>query len=153
MASLRYMPNGPGWMLPRIDVHAPVTLVSPKDKAGQHLRVLAQLAERSEDASFINAWRRIPDVQRLKETLLRDSRFLELFVGKTSATQALVGRSVWEMRLPEGSFPAMVRREGDSFAPDSDTVLREGDHVILIGDPEGIEKLYRRFVQPEEEGE
>ncbi len=127
-------------------------LVSPEEKTGQHLRILAELADRAEDESFIDAWRRIENPDKLKETLLRDARFLELFVGEDPATETLVGKQVREMELPPRAFLAMVRRGDDRFDPTGETELARGDHLTFIGDPAAIEQLYERFVEPDGEG-
>jgi len=134
------------------EVYGLFALVSPEDMTGQHLRILAQLAERAEDESFIGAWRRIENPDKLKETLLRDARFLELFVGEDPATETLVGKQVYRIDLPPGAFLAMVRRGEDHFDPTGETEFKRGDHLTFIGDPDAIEQLYERFVEPDGEG-
>jgi amino acid transporter/mannitol/fructose-specific phosphotransferase system IIA component (Ntr-type) len=133
------------------EVYGLYALISPEDETGQHLRILAELAERAEDESFIDAWRRIETPEKLKETLLRDARFLELFVGEDPATQPLVGKQVREIDMPPKAFLAMVRRGEDSFDPTGETELKHGDHLTFIGDPHAIEQVYERFVEPGED--
>ncbi len=133
------------------EVYGLFMLVSPEDNTGQHLRVLAELAERAEDESFINAWRRIRNPQRLKETLLRDARFLELFVGEDPATQPLAGKSIADIELPPHAYIVMLRRGEDTFEPKGETQLAEGDHLTIVGNPDAIEELYERFVEPHRE--
>ncbi|MFW5753058.1 MAG: amino acid permease [Planctomycetota bacterium] len=87
-------------------------LLSPESKARQHLRILAELAQRADDDAFIDAWQRIRNVEKLKETLLRDARFLALFVGEDPAKRPLVGRQLRRLDLPPGDRTA-ARRSRD----------------------------------------
>ncbi|MFP4354647.1 MAG: amino acid permease [Phycisphaerae bacterium] len=123
-------------------------LISPEDSPSQHLRILAELADRAEDPQFIESWRKIEDPGKLKETLLSDARFLELFVGQDEATAGLVGRQVGCLDLPQRVFVATVGRDGEHFEPGPETQLQAGDSLTLIGEPEAIQSLYERYVQP-----
>ncbi len=131
------------------DVHGLYALVSPEAHTGQHLRILAELADRAEDETFRNAWRRISDPQRLKETLLRDARFLELFAGKDPATQELVDAQAGEIQLPADCFLALIRRDEQDIEPRLNTRLQHGDRLTFLGQPDAIEQLYERFIDPE----
>ncbi len=130
------------------DVFGIIILVSPKEKAAQHLRILAELAARAENPSFVDALRRIENPRKLKEIVMRDSRFLELFIGDEDPTRPLVGRQIREIDIPSGAFVAMLRRRKESFEPVGKTELKDGDHVTFIGDPAAIEQLYSRYVDP-----
>lgn len=132
------------------NVYAVFVLISPEGRSGQHLRILAELAERVENETFMDTWRRIKSSERLKESLLRDARFLELFIGADEATRPLMRRKLAELDLPPGAFVAMIRRSGKSFEPRGRTVLRQDDHVTFIGEPEAIEQLYEKYVAPKE---
>jgi mannitol/fructose-specific phosphotransferase system IIA component (Ntr-type) len=131
------------------DVHGLYALISPEGRTGQHLRILAELADRAEDETFGKAWRRIRDPQRLKETLLRDARFLELFAGQDPATEEFVGAQAGEIQLPADCFLALIRRDGHDIEPRLNTRLQRGDHLTFLGRPDAIEKLYQRFIEPE----
>ena len=135
-------------------VYGVFALASPYDKPGQHLRLLAELATRAENAHFIAVWRRLDDPEHLRELLLRDTGFLELFIGDDPLTRPLVSTRVGDLPLPRGVFAAAVRRSGgDLFKPTFNTMLRHGDAVILIGATEGIDKVAERFVTAEPEGD
>jgi basic amino acid/polyamine antiporter, APA family len=125
-----------------------IILVSPEKNAAQHLRILAELAAQAENPSFIDALQRIENPRKLKEIIMRDSRFLELFLSAEDATRPLVGRQIREIDTPSGAFLAMLRRRGESFEPVGETELKDGDHVTFIGEPAAIEHLYRRYVDP-----
>lgn len=122
-------------------------VVSPEDKTGEHLRILAEIADRAENKSFVDAWRRMDKPDKLKESLLRDSRFMEIFVGEDEETKTLIGKKIRRIDLPEGAFIAMIRRDHESFEPEDNTVLEKGDKLMIIGEPDAIDKLYKRYVE------
>lgn len=130
------------------EVYGIIVLVSPEEKPAQHLRIMAELAGRAENPSFVDALRRIENPQKLKEVLLRDTRFLELFIGAEETTMPLVGRKIREIDIPPGGFVAMLRRGEESFEPIGETELKKGDHLTFIGEPSAIEKLFERYVNP-----
>lgn len=129
------------------EIFAVFFLVSPEAKAGQHFRIIAQLAKRTEDESFMKAWRHIGDHQKLKELLLRDSGFIELFIGEDDSTAPLLGAKVAELDLPPGAFVATIRRDGKIFEPLGETRLQRHDYVIFIGEPEAIDRLSQTYIE------
>jgi potassium/hydrogen antiporter len=44
----------------------------------------------------------------------------------------LAGRTVEELRLPEGAVVALVSRDGTLIAPRGATRLRPGDHLFVV---------------------
>jgi uncharacterized transporter YbjL len=126
-------------------IHAFFFLVSPNDNPGQHLRILAQIAGRVDDENFLKDWLAATDEQELKEILLRDERFLSLRIRENSPSSVLIGRSLIEIRMPEGSLVALIRRKGETIIPRGQTVLEEGDRLTIIGDAHGIEKLNNEY--------
>jgi mannitol/fructose-specific phosphotransferase system IIA component (Ntr-type) len=126
-------------------IHAFFFLVSPNDNPGQHLRILAQIAGRVDDENFLKDWLLATDEQELKEILLRDERFLSLRIRGNSPSSVLIGRSLIEIRMPEGSLVALIRRKGETIIPRGQTVLEEGDRLTIIGDAHGIEKLNNEY--------
>ena len=126
-------------------IHAFFFLVSPSENPGQHLRILAQIAGRVDDEDFLKDWLAANDEQELKEILLRDERFLSLRIRSNSPSSVLIGRSLGEIRMPEGSLVALIRRKGETIIPRGQTVLEEGDRLTVIGDAHGIEKLNNEY--------
>ncbi|UCD23080.1 MAG: amino acid permease [Gemmatimonadota bacterium] len=116
-------------------------LVSGEGDAGRHLRILAQLAGRIEDDDFMDEWVNDQNEQDLKETLLRDDRFLALRLQAGSMSESLIGKSLRDVRLPEGSLIALIRRFGETLVPRGRTVLREGDRLTIIGAPAGLREI------------
>ena len=132
------------------DVFAVVFLVSPESKVGQHLRVLAQLADRAEDPAFRRAWRRVEGEKKLKELLLRDARFLEVLVSGEGPTRSLIGARIHEIDLPPQAFVATVRRGKEHLEPSGLTELEPSDALTIIGSPEAISRVFERYVEKEE---
>ena len=126
-------------------IRAVFFLVSGEADPGQHLRVLAQLAGRVEDPDFMAQWLGGRHEQELKETLLRDDRFMSLKLRTEAATEPLIGRPIRDLALPPGCLIALIRRYGEMIVPQGRTVLREGDRLTIIGAPAGLKEVEQRF--------
>jgi amino acid transporter/mannitol/fructose-specific phosphotransferase system IIA component (Ntr-type) len=123
-------------------------VVSGETDPGRHLRILAQLAGRVEDEDFITDWLAGRDEQELKETLLRDDRFLSLKLMMGSKAEPLIGKALRELELPPGCLIALIRRYGETIVPRGRTVLREGDRLTIIGEPAGLRQLTLQYSEP-----
>jgi len=122
-------------------VHAVFVLVSGENDPGRHLRILAQLAGRVEDESFLRDWLAAADEQELKETLLRDDRYLSVRLEHGGMADKWIGRALHELDIPAGLLVALIRRGGRSIIPQWRTVLRDGDRLTILGDPAELAKL------------
>ncbi|MFQ5746517.1 MAG: amino acid permease [Gemmatimonadota bacterium] len=120
-------------------------LVSPEENPGQHLRILAEIAGRVDDADFMHAWLGVEHEQALKEAILRNERCLSLRLKPEQASGQLIGRALHEIEMPGGSLVALVRRGDEILVPRGQTVLRDGDRLTIVGDPEGIVAIQRRY--------
>lgn len=129
----------------RDDIRAFFFLVSPEEDPKMHLRILAQIAERVDDADFMLAWLEAKNEQVMKEILLRDERFLSLRLSPHDATAELIGRALAELDLPEGVLVALVRRNGRIHIPRGATVLEPGDRLTILGTPGPIRELEARY--------
>ena len=129
-------------------IRAVFFLVSGEHDAGRHLRILAQLAARIETDGFMEEWLSTRNDQELKETLLRDDRFLSLQITSGEKTERLIGRALNELRMPEGSLIALIRRYGETIVPTGRTVLRDGDRLTIIGSPRSISAVTERYSDP-----
>ncbi len=121
-------------------------LFSPETNPTQHLRILAQIAGRVEEASFEKDWNAANDEQELKEALLRDERFLSFYVRKDGKTGPMIGRALRDLDLPQSCLVALLRRGGQMVAPSGRTVFREGDRITVIGDSAGLQEIRDRFL-------
>ena len=122
-------------------IRAVLFLVSPEDDAGLHLRLLGYLATRVDDPDFLDRWSGARGALELRESLLREERWLTLEVGRSPGTGPWAGRPIRALDLPAGSLVALVRRDGHGIIPGGDTVLEAGDHLTVIGEPEVIRSL------------
>lgn len=73
--------------------------------------------------------------------------------GTVSRRSPLVGRSLREARIPEGTgmWVLLIRRGDRWIRPRPDTVIQAGDIIIASGYAEGVED-FRRLVRGEPEG-
>ncbi len=120
-------------------------LVSPEDSARHHLNVLASLAGRVCEVSFLEDWLAAETEQELKEAVLHDERFLSLRIRGEGLSASLVDREVRELTFEEGALIALVHRDGEVVIPRGRTRLARGDRLTIIGEPEAIRSLRERF--------
>ncbi len=130
-----------------VPIRALFFLVSGETDPGRHLRILAQLAGRVEDEDFMEEWLASRDELELKETLLRDDRFLSLRLLPETKAEPLIGKALRELELPPGCLIALIRRYGETIVPRGRTVLREGDRLTVIGEPAGLRQLAQRYAE------
>lgn len=129
----------------RQPVHALFLLASDTTHPGRHLRILAQLASHAEDQEFLERWLAARHEAGLKETLLRDDRFLTLRVQDDTPAASLAGRELRELEMPAGALVALIRRRGRQLVPRGRTRLEHGDRLTIIGDPDDIRALDERY--------
>jgi len=122
-------------------VHALFFLVSPDEDPGQHLRILAHIAERVDDDDFKRDWLEAASDQELREIMLREDRFLTLVLDHDSKWNNFIGKSLSQLRIPEGALVALIRREDQIIVPRGSTRLLYGDRLTIIGNPETIGEM------------
>lgn len=127
-------------------VYCLVYLASSSQKSGQHLRILAHLAEMIDSADFEERWLKAKDEAELREILLRDERFINITLKKGSKSEEAIGKMVKELDqlLPGESLITMVKREGALIFPHGNTILEENDQLSIIGEKKDIEEIKRR---------
>ncbi len=126
-------------------VHAVFLLVSPEADHRQHLRMLAQLANRMDEERFLERWLRAGNTAHLKELLLGGARYLTLFLNPNDPTAELIGKSLKDIALPENCLVAIIRREDQMIVPRGNTMLQQDDRVTIIGEPSVLGEIRRRF--------
>ncbi len=59
----------------------------------------------------------------------------------------LAGKTIRDLnaQIPDGTFVAVVSRDGENHVPSADTVLEYGDHVTFIGDTDAVRRAMERF--------
>jgi amino acid transporter/mannitol/fructose-specific phosphotransferase system IIA component (Ntr-type) len=132
-------------MLPDQTVHALFFLASPQGNPGQHLRILAQLAGRVDEETFMETWLMAENDQQLKETLLREERFISLVLTEKTASEELIGRTLRDLKWPPGCLVALVHRQDSTFVPTANTTLHAEDRITVIGESRIIRQLYDRY--------
>ncbi|UCH65959.1 MAG: amino acid permease [Ignavibacterium sp.] len=123
------------------DVNAVFFLVSPQDDPTKHLRILAQIAGRVEEDTFVGEWSNAKDEQEIKEALLHEDRLLSVTIQKHSPSELLMNHALKDVRFPEGCLVAILRRQGKTIIPKGNTVIKEGDRLTIIGEPKGMAEL------------
>ncbi len=122
-------------------------LVGGQTEPGVHLRMLAQIADRTDDEDFLPSWLAARGETELKEVLLRDDRFVHIAVTEGALSAELVGRTLPEARFPPGALVALVRRMDETFVPRAGDVFQMGDRLTVIGEPDAIDAVRVRFVE------
>lgn len=123
------------------EVFCLIYLMSSNKKSGQHLRILAQLAEMIDSIDFKDRWMNAKDEAELREILLRDERFINIILRKGDITESMIGKKVKELELPGESLITIIKREGEIIFPHGSTVLKKHDELSIIGEKVDIEEL------------
>jgi basic amino acid/polyamine antiporter, APA family len=130
----------------RMCVKAFFFVISPDEKPGQHLRILAQLINHIETDDFARMWEVASDEQEMKEILLVSERMLTLWISKKTRTTRLIDQPLSQLQMPQGTLVALIRREDDVLIPRGSTTLEDGDRITIIGNPEDIQWLFEEYV-------
>jgi len=120
-------------------------LVSPEDNPSQHLRILAQIAERVDDESFAYDWRNARDEHEIKEVLIKDDSYLNIYVNPQKKSEVMIGKAMKDIRFEEGCLVAVIHRGDQSFVPSGKSIVEEGDRLVVIGDMKGIRLIRERY--------
>ena len=128
-----------------VPIRALFFLVSPKADPSQHLSMLARIAERVDEESFMPEWLGAESDEQLTEALFRNERILVMTLGSEQKGSDLIGFRLSEVPLPDGTLIAMIRRADKLIIPRGDTALLDGDRLTVIGQPEGISALRERY--------
>lgn len=122
-------------------IHAMIYLISSKKKSGQHLRILAHLAEMIDSFDFYDRWIHAQDEAQLREILLRDERFINIHLRQKDITKSMIDKQVKDLELPGESLITIIKREGKIIFPHGTTTLKENDELSIIGDKSDIKEL------------
>ncbi|RPI37713.1 MAG: potassium/proton antiporter, partial [Hyphomicrobiaceae bacterium] len=64
------------------------------------------------------------------------------------STSVAMGHTLVELNLPPGFLVVLVHRDGESLVPNGDTVLRAGDHLLVLAEPVLFEETAGRLSEP-----
>jgi len=120
-------------------------LVGPETDPGRHLRILAQIARRVDQESFMLEWLDAESHEQLKEALFQRERIFVMRLGSDQPGSDLIGLKLRELSLPDGTLIAMILRGDELIVPRGDTALLDGDRVTVIGQADGISALRERY--------
>ena len=123
--------------------HAIFLLVSPEDNPGQHLRMLAELANKIDQEDFVESWVEASNGAHLKQLLLNDGRYMSFRLKSDEGSKIFIDKEIKNLELPEDSLVAMVQRKGRVVIPKGNTVLQENDRMIIIGEPYTLKKIQK----------
>jgi len=122
-------------------LHSIIFFVSSQANTGQHLRILAHIAEMVGSKNFLERWCKAENEEELREILLRDERFIKITLNSDDSTQKYIGKMIKEISFPGQSLITIIRRNGEIKIPHGITVLQEDDELSIIGEVEDIKEL------------
>jgi len=126
-------------------IRAVFFLVGDTTNPGRHIRILGQLCGSIDDEDFMADWMGARNELELRSTVMSDNRFLALKVQSGTRTEPLVNLALVDFEMPKGTLVAMVYRGGEVLVPRGQTVLIEGNHLVIIGEASGIQHVTARF--------
>ncbi len=123
-------------------VYALFILISPKEDPGQHLRFLAELANRAESIDFAGDWRNLGNQEDIRNRFVRSGEVAELRITTESET---IGKRIRDIQMNEKCLIALITREGSMIVPHGDTTIEQGDKLTVIGEEAAVEELVDYF--------
>src|SRR3954468_5906260 len=78
---------------------------------------------------------------------LRDEQ-LEIIEVEVPDGSPVIGQRISEITLPEGSLIISILRQGKGFVPKADTVIEDGDEVLLVLAPGLEDSITEQFASP-----
>lgn len=127
------------------ELNSLIYLMSSTEQSGQHLRILAHLAEMIDVIDFKERWLEAKDEAELREILLRDERFINLMVRDEGPTKEMINKQVKDIDLPGSTLITVIKREGSIIYAHGTTELKKNDRLSLIGEKEDINKLKEKY--------
>lgn len=122
-------------------VRAIFFLLSPDSDAGQHLRILAQIAGRVEQPEFVHRWDAAHGSREITAAMLSDERLISVTLAPDTPCSKWIGKALATAGLPEGCLVALVHRGPETIVPSGKTLLQAGDVLTILGEADAILKL------------
>lgn len=135
-----------GIKLPGSDelVYAVFVLVSPADNPKQHLRFLAELAQRAEEIEISGRWRTLKDEDAIHKAFIRSEDHVEVVY----PDEKFDGKEIGEISIDRECLVAIIKRDGELIVPHGDTVIKAGDRLTVIGKKDAVERTVDKFQSP-----
>ena len=118
-----------------------IYLLSSSSDSGQHLRILAHMAEMIDAIDFKDRWQQAEDEAELREILLRDERFINLRIKDQGPTSGMIDKQVKDLDLPGSTLITVIKRDNSIIYAHGTTKLEKGDRLSLIGEKDDIKEL------------
>lgn len=118
-------------------VYAMFVLVGPAQEPKQHLRFLAELANRAEEVDFTGRWRTLSRDEEIRGLFLQHAELMELEVRSPRAA----GRCIRDIQSRKRCLIALIHRGDHMIVPQGSTELQPGDRLTLIGEEEALQEM------------
>lgn len=122
-------------------IYALFVLVSPPDKAQQHLRLLAEIANRASGIDFTGEWRQW-NRKEIHQQFVHSDSIAEITIGEG----LLPSHTIDQLWIHPDCLIPFIARGDRLILPHGDTVVRQGDTLTLIGSREGVRQT-REWLQ------
>ena len=126
-------------------IHIFFFLVSPEKSARQQLRLLSRLSDSVDKVHFVDNMLQKKDEVEVKEFLLHYERFYSLELLPNTPSAELIGKKLKDISMPGDVLIALINRDEQVHTPRGNTVLLEGDRLTIIGEPDSINELFKRY--------
>ncbi len=125
-------------------IYALFILIGPKEDPRQHLRFLAELANRAEDIDFSgDDWRDLRDETMIRSQFIRSGEVAEVRI----ESPELIGKRIRDVQIHQNCLVAFIDRKGEMVVPHGHTVLKKGDTLTIIGAEEAVQETLKAFEQ------
>jgi basic amino acid/polyamine antiporter, APA family len=122
-------------------------LISPMNNPKLQLRLLSRIMDIVERDRFVESICSLNKERETKEYLLHNDRYITLELVPNSSTEELINKMLKDIRFPSEVLVAMVQRKEKIITPKGDTVLLEGDILTIIGEPKGIDAMFKKYIK------
>lgn len=127
------------------ELNSLIYLMSSSEQSGQHLRILAHLAEMIDVIDFKERWLNAKDEAELREILLRDERFINMTISDDDPTKEMIDKRVKDISLPGSTLITVVKRGEKIIYAHGKTEIKEGDRLSLIGEKSDINEVREKY--------
>jgi amino acid transporter/mannitol/fructose-specific phosphotransferase system IIA component (Ntr-type) len=127
------------------ELNSLIYIMSSSERSGQHLRILAHLAEMIDVIDFKERWLNAKDEAELREILLRDERFINMTISNDNPTKEMIDKRVKDISLPGSTLITVVKRDEKIIYAHGKTEIKEGDRLSLIGEKSDINEVREKY--------
>ncbi|MCF7802806.1 MAG: amino acid permease [Candidatus Marinimicrobia bacterium] len=120
-------------------IHALFILISPKEDPGEHLRFLAELANRAEGLDFGGEWRYLTSQDDIRNQFVRSGEVTEV----TLTESRFIGKRISDIQVHDQCLIALINRQNSMIVPHGSTTLEQGDRLTIIGDEKAVQEMER----------